>query len=189
MTKSVVFLFAISTLILTSSCQKREVLFQEKTKDWIKEGDASWAFINGALEGSITEGNGFVMTQKTYKDFELTLEFHPDSTINSGVFLRCKTLNIDAKDCHEINIWDLHPNQEFRTGSIVTKAVPLAKVSTLNQWNTYRIRNQGDQISVWVNDTLTANHVDTSLEEGHIGLQAAGKGKIKFRNIFLESLE
>ncbi|WP_237561706.1 3-keto-disaccharide hydrolase [Flagellimonas algicola] len=164
-------------------------MFQENTNDWFQKGDASWSHNNNELVGSIEEGTGFVMTNKMYKDFILKLEFYPDSTINSGVFLRCKEHNIDAADCHEINIWDLHPNQDFRTGSVTTKAIPLAKVNTLNRWNTYKIKNENDRIEVWVNDTLTADHQDNSLDQGFIGLQAAGKGKIKFRNVIVEPLD
>ncbi|MEX0361194.1 MAG: DUF1080 domain-containing protein, partial [Allomuricauda sp.] len=183
------YLLLIIVSVLLFSCNHKEHLFKENVNDWFEKGDASWSFEDGELIGICEEGSGFVMTKNSYKDFSLELEFHPDSTINSGVFLRCKEHNIDAADCHEINIWDLHPNQDFRTGAVVTKAVPLAKVTTLNQWNTYKIKNQGDHLQVWVNDTLTADLRDEILTEGFIGLQAAGKGKIKFRNVTVETLD
>lgn len=189
MKKSASFVFLLSFLILTTACQQSDGLFLENANDWLEKGDATWSFNNNELVGSIDQGGGFVMTKKSYKNFELNLEFYPDSTINSGVFLRCKAYNLDATDCHEINIWDLHPNQDFRTGAVVTKAVPLGKVTTLNQWNSYKIKNKNDHIEVWVNDTLTADILDNSLEEGFIGLQAAGKGTIKFRNVKVQPLK
>ncbi|WP_431174260.1 3-keto-disaccharide hydrolase [Flagellimonas flava] len=188
MKKQPYFLLVIVSFLLFS-CNRKEQLFNENVNDWFEKGDATWSFDKGELVGTSAEGSGFVMTNNSYKDFSLELEFYPDSTINSGVFLRCKEHNIDAADCHEINIWDLHPNQDFRTGAVVTKAVPLAKVTTLNQWNTYKIKNQDDRVQVWVNDTLTVDLRDDSLVEGFIGLQAAGKGKIKFRNVTVESLD
>ncbi len=189
MIKSTQPLIVTLFVILATSCNNTETLFQENANDWFEEGDATWSFNNHELEATIDEGTGFVMTNKPFKDFVLKLEFYPDSTINSGVFLRCKAYNIDATDCHEINIWDLHPNQDFRTGAIVTKSIPITKVNTLNKWNTYKIKNQNNRIEVWVNDTLTADIQDNSLEEGFIGLQAAGTGKIKFRNTTLEQLK
>ena len=47
-----------------------------------------------------------VYTKQAYKDFVLEMEFKPESTINSGVFIRCKNYDINASDCYEINIWD-----------------------------------------------------------------------------------
>jgi len=175
-------------LWLSSSCTTSKSIFQERSNDWNEFGDANWNFSNNELFGSISEGAGFVMTNKTYKNFLLVLEFIPDSTINSGIFVRCQNKEITPTDCYEINIWDLHPNQESRTGAIVTRTVPLAHVETLNKWNTYKIKSEENHIQVWVNGVLTADYMDDSLMSGYIALQASGKGKIGFRNVKLTEL-
>lgn len=182
-------LVAILVLILNISCLNSKVLFQENSKDWFIKGDANWNFSNNELIGKIKNGAGFIMTQQTYKDFILELEFKPDSTINSGIFIRCKNNNINPTDCYEVNIWDLHPNQEYRTGAIVMKSIPLAMVQTIDKWNTYKIKNETDHIQVWVNGILTANIRDTVLTEGYIGLQATGTGEIRFRNVKIKTLK
>lgn len=178
----------ILVLFLTISCQNSEPLFQEDQKDWIEEGDAHWNFTNNELIGKVNDEVGFVMTKQTYKDFVLEMEFKPDSTINSGIFIRCKNFEINAEDCYEVNIWDLHLNQDFRTGAIVTKFKPLAIVETIGQWNTYKIKNEKDHLEVWINGVLTADMRDNTLTKGHIGLQASGVGKIKFRNVKISPL-
>ena len=183
-----VFFSITVVLCCCMACQQSVPLFERDSGAWVMEGNAQWNFTQEALVGVTTGTEGFIMTKNTYEDFQLELEFYPDSTINSGVFVRCKAIALDASDCHEMNIWDLHPNQEFRTGAIVTKAAPKVTVNTLNKWNTYRIRCLDDQVSVWVNDSLTASFEDGILGPGHIGLQAAGKGTIKFRNIALQEL-
>ena len=180
---------AILILLLNLSCNNTEALFQEDNKNWFEKGDAQWTFNNNELIGKVEEGAGFVMTQQAYKDFVLELEFKPDSTINSGVFIRCKQYDINATDCYEINIWDLHPNQDYRTGAIVTKFVPLAIVETLDKWNTYKIKGENDHIQVWVNDILTADMRDQALTEGYVGLQAMGSGEIRFRNLKIKNLK
>lgn len=186
--KNQILLLVVATFSFVS-CTNSEKLFEESPQDWVQGGEAAtWSFENGELIGTGNGGNGFIMTNKSYKDFELTLEFHPDRTVNSGVFIRCKEQKLDALDCHEINIWDLHPNQDFRTGSIVTKALPLAKVNTLNKWNNYKIKMVNDSVHVWVNDTLTAALKNNHLKEGFVGLQAAEEGIIKFRNVRLKQL-
>ena len=182
-------LVAILVLVLNISCLNSKVLFQENSKDWFIKGDANWNFSNNELIGKIKNGAGFIMTQQTYKDFILELEFKPDSTINSGIFIRCKNSNINPTDCYEVNIWDLHPNQDYRTGAIVMKSIPLAMVQTIDTWNTYKIKNETDHIQVWVNGILTADIRDTVLTEGYIGLQATGTGEIRFRNVKIKTLK
>jgi len=140
------------------------------------------------LIGKIENGSGFIMTKRLYKDFVLELEFKPDSTINSWVFIRCSNVDIDPLSCYELNIWDLHPNQNYRTGAIVTRSVPLIKVKTIDKWNRYKIKNENDHILVWINGILTADIRDKSLIKGYIGLQAAGFGKISFRNVIIKKL-
>ena len=181
-------LLIILVLFLTISCQNSQTLFQENGDDWIAEGDAHWSFSYNELTGNVNDEVGFVMTKNTYKDFVLELEFKPDSTINSGIFIRCKNYELSAEDCHEVNIWDLHPNQDFRTGAIVTKFKPLAIVETIGKWNTYKIKNEKDHLEVWINGVLTADLKDDSLVEGYIGLQASGTGEISFRNVKVSPL-
>lgn len=179
-------------LVLVASCfdksASQEVLFQEHTKDWLSEGDAEWKFVNGTLIGSLDSGAGFVMTKNSYANFMLELEFKPDSTINSGIFIRCKNRELSFEDCYEVNIWDLHPKQENRTGAIVSRSSPLEKVHTLNKWNTYKIINNKDHLQVWINDIKTIDLKDKDRTEGPIALQAAESGAIEFRNVKLTPL-
>lgn len=182
------FLCLVASLS-TVACTNSSALFQENSGDWEVFGNAQWTFSKDFLRGTCEDGSGFVMTKQTYKDFVLELEFKPDSTINSGVFIRCSKKELSATDCHEINIWDLHPNQENRTGAIVTKAVPLSHVETLNKWNTYKIKAEGHSIQVWVNDIMTADSNYPYPNEGFIGLQAMGTGEILFRRITLSPID
>ena len=184
---AVVFIFIFA--VACSGETKSETLFQESGDDWSMEGDAQWRFENDELIGSLSEGAGFVMTKTSYDDFVLELEFQPDSTINSGIFIRCKNRELSFADCYEINIWDLHPKQENRTGAVVSRFSPLKKLETLNKWNTYKIKNQNDYLQAWINDILVVDLKDQDLKSGPIALQAAEKGEIKFRNVRITKLE
>lgn len=168
------------------SCQRPTPLFEPGMTNWEEKGEASWQFDTGGFGGTANDNAGMLVTKQTYQDFELTLEFQPDSTVNSGIFIRCANQELSFTDCYEINIWDLHPNQSFRTGAIVARASPLDFVQTLNKWNTYRIKCQGDRIQAWVNGVLTADLRDSSRPSGYIALQAAGTGRINFRNVQLK---
>lgn len=163
-------------------------LFTENVQEWETQGNARWHFENDELIAESDSGLSYILTKDVYSDFELTLEFFPDSTVNSGVFIACNSKALDAENCHEMNIWDLHPNQDFRTGSIVTKVMPYEKVNTLNKWNTYKITLNENNVEVFINNILTAKLENGNLKEGYIALQVAEKGEIKFRNVQLRKL-
>jgi hypothetical protein len=159
------------------------VIFVKDSNDWFQEGGASWKFNGDQLVGTSLGGSGFVMTNKKYQSFTLSLEFYPDTGINSGIFVRCKNKKISNKDCYEMNIWDYHPDQESRTGSIVARAKPLVNVQTPGKWNSYKITCESNHIRTWINGKLTADIYNDDLSEGYIALQAAETGRIKFRNV------
>jgi hypothetical protein len=178
----------LTSLLLMFSCNSTQNIFQENDKDWELYGDANWNYLNHELIGKSTNEAGFVLTKNSFTDFVLELEFKPDSTINSGVFIRCKNTTINPTDCYELNIWDLHPDQNNRTGAMVTRAVPLAYVETINKWNTFKVVVKKNHIRVWINNIVTVNTHNNELTSGYIGLQAKGSGEVRFRNIKIKSL-
>ncbi|MEQ8714256.1 MAG: DUF1080 domain-containing protein [Cyclobacteriaceae bacterium] len=180
----------ISSYLLScnSTQQQDQTLFDPAVDNWTINGDASWEYIDDEWIGRLDSGTGFVMTKGRFDNFELTLGFYPDSTVNSGIYIRCKDPMISASDCYELNIWDLHPNQGNRTGAVVNRATPLAHVETLNQWNSYRIRIEGDHLQAWVNDEQTADLHNSDLTNGYIALQAAMAGEVRFKNVRLTRL-
>lgn len=182
-----IYLLSIFSLIL-SACNPSVDLFDENMSQWEEFGEAQWKMENGELSGSIEEGVGFFVTKEKFKDFELNVQFKPDSSINSGIYIRCQNKELSFEDCYEINIWDLHPNQDFRTGSVVNRAKPLAHVETIDEWNDYRIKIEGTKINAWVNGVMTVDLENQDLQEGYIAIQAMGEGNIAFRNFEIQVL-
>lgn len=183
------FIVLFSFMILSASCKKEHDLFTDLNKNWIEKGDADWNFSKDLVTGIVNDETGFLYTKEAYSNFVLEVEFKPDSTINSGVFVRCKNDSISPANCYEINIWDLHPNQEYRTGAIVLKSTPKSKVNTIDAWNLYKIKCYKNHIQAWINDVLVADLEDSDHNEGVIGLQAAGTGEIQFRNARLVTID
>jgi len=189
-------LILTSFLLLTYACQNTVqeetdqgmALFSEGADDWIAVGPDAWTHEDNILVGRIDTGTAYVVTTETYSNFKLSLEFYPDSTINSGVFVRCENQIGSAADCYEFNIWDLNPNQDYRTGALVLQKSPLAQVQTLNKWNTYELEVRGNQLSAKVNGQLCVQTENTELMSGYIALQAGIHGTIKFRNVQLTPL-
>lgn len=175
-------------MLIAVSCNNSEKLFEEDTEDWEVYGDATWTFNKDILIGKVTNGSGYIMSTNSFSDFILETEFMPDSSINSGIFIRCSKKEINPFDCYELNIWDLHPNQDYRTGAIVAKYKPLSYIETINKWNTYRVKAYKGRLQVWINDSLTADTILNELSVGFVGLQAQGKGVIMFRDVSLSQL-
>ena len=164
----------------------------ENLGGWRQRGDVQWLVKNGEITTNKAGEKGYLITGKAYRNFELSLEFWPDAEVNSGIFIRCASVDrLSADGCFELNIWDQHPNQNYRTGAIVKLATPLAKVETLNRWNQYLIIAQGDRIQAKINGILVADYQikdNIRAKRGYLALQRFKQGMIKFRNIKLTPL-
>mgnify|MGYP001825267489 FL=1 len=156
---------------------------------WQVLGQAQWSVQDGEIVGS-GEEDGFLATEASYADFHLRAEFWVEAGTNSGIFIRCKNRDtIHPDTCYEFNIWDQHPRQEARTGSIVFRAMPpLAHVETVGRWNTYEITARGGALEARVNGEVTARLQDADPTAGFIALQRWEQGTVRFRNVQLEPL-
>ena len=152
-------------------------------RDWTSAGSAIWDFKNNELIGR--EGDGFLVSKRTYREFELSVDFWISKDTNSGIFVLCQDrASINPESCYELNIWDNHPNQEARTGSIVGRVMPpLVEVTTEGRWNTYQVIISDSTITVKVNDILTAKLKEKNLQAGFVALQKWGGGQVRFRNL------
>jgi hypothetical protein len=156
---------------------------------WSQTGDANWISTTGITKSTNQSGTGFLVSTELYDDFELTVEFKPDATVNSGILVRCQDPeDIAVNNCYEINIWDQHPNQDYRTGAIVIHSIPpLVHLNSVGKWNHYRIIARRDKLSVWLNEELTAAMTTAEFNRGHIALQSAD-GKVQFRNLSIKTI-
>ncbi len=153
---------------------------------WNVLGNANWELADGAVQAD--SGGGMLVTEASYADFELTLEFWVDETANSGVFIRCSDpQSIRDTNSYEVNIYDTRPNQDYRTGGIVNVAKPTSVINAGGRWNTYEIVAPGPRLTVTLNGTRTVDIEDTQYADGPIALQY-GAGIVKFRNVRIRPL-
>lgn len=155
---------------------------------WHIVGDPNWRIENDEFVAD--SGNGHLVTDNTYTDFQLRLEFYAsDGAANSGVYFRIRDpQEIRDNTAYEVNIWDDRPDQSGRTGGIPNYSAPLATVSAGGQWNSYDITVQGDHIVVFTNGIKTIDFHDSTHTSGPISLQYAA-GVIKFRNVEVKTLQ
>ena len=130
----------------------------------------------------------YLVSKKSYKDFQIKAEFWADDDANSGIFIRCDDpAKIDAKICYEVNIFDKRPDPSYGTGAIVdvAKVDPMPKAG--GKWNTYEITAQGPHLVVVLNGQKTVDVQDTKHAGGPFALQY-GSGVIKFRKVQIKPL-
>ena len=54
---------------------------------WVNIGNEKWQVDGGTIHGqAMTQGYGYLRTEKNYKDFHLSLRFKCEGDGNSGVF-------------------------------------------------------------------------------------------------------
>jgi hypothetical protein len=164
------------------------VLFDGSGLDhWSVLGDANWSVEDGAVGADQSTAASFLVSNDSYSDFDLELEFWVDTDANSGVFLRCQDPeSIADTSCYEVNIYDTRPDQTYRTGSIVNLAEPKQFVYTGGQWNRFEISAHGNQLNVTLNGREMVDVEDSQFTSGPIALQY-GQGVVKFRNVKLRA--
>jgi Domain of Unknown Function (DUF1080) len=176
------------------------VLFDGKNLDhWNKIGDANWRIEDGAVVAD--KGNGFLVSNNTYNDFQLRAEFWIDDAANSGIFIRCTDPNnVGTKTAYEVNIWDQRPDPTYGTGAIVdvAKVSPMPKAA--GKWNVYEIVAKGSTFTVTLNGQKTVDGAqDSKFACGRIALQhglglkddkgvANDRGVVKFRKVEIKAL-
>ena len=157
-------------------------------------GDANWRAEDGTIVADRGAG-GFLVTKKSYRDFQIRAEFWADHTTNSGIFLRPQDpAKIDAVNSYEVNIFDQRPEPVYGTGAIVNvaKVVPMPKAG--GKWNVYEVTAKGSQLTVVLNGVQTVNVRDEKFAQGPIALQYAlganniPGGPIKWRKVQVREL-
>ena len=123
---------------------------------------------------------GVLLSNKKYKDFELYVEVKIDSFCNGGIFLR----STESGQAYHVEL-----SEPGGTGSLFGEMLPIsksaeakdkAKVWKANDWNSFRIRMEGEvpRITLWINgvqmwDVIQPkNDFTAGATEGMIGLQA-----------------
>ncbi len=181
------------------------VLAQEKSlfngKDlsgWTIHGTEKWYVEDGLLvcESGPDQQYGYLTTDDYYKNFELTLDFKQEADGNSGVFIR------STVDGTKVSGWQVEvapPGHDtggvyesYGRGWLIKPDPEKDSALKAGEWNTMKIRVDGDTITSWLNGTemITLTDGKIGAGEGSIALQIHDGGgiKVKWRNIMIKEL-
>jgi hypothetical protein len=167
-------------------------LFDGKTLGGWKPRDAKkkngWAVVHGELAVVEPKDNSDLVSEPTFQDLKLHIEFNVEPHSNSGVYLRGR---------YEIQILD-NPDAKMALdplgcGAVYSRIAPKKDATKpAGEWQTYDITMVGRQITVVLNgqtvvqgvvDGITGGALNPYEDEpGPLMLQG-DHGKIRFRNV------
>lgn len=163
-----------------------------------------WSVNDGVIHCKGTP-NGYMRTEEQYSDFELEVEWRwPEKPGNSGVFLNaqlpdkvwpnCIECQLEAGNAGEfilIGPGSLRIGDSLHVCKDIFLRLPKKEESSekpAGEWNHYKIRCTGEQITCYVNGILQNHGTDPSLKQGYICLQSEG-APIEFRKIILTPIK
>jgi hypothetical protein len=167
-------------------------LFNGRNLDgWTPMPGVEWRVEDGALvaDKKSVKGNPSLVSNTSYRDFQLYAEVWVSPDANSGIYIRCTDpKNVSSRSAYEVNLYDNRPGQEHSTGAIVdVAAVTLPAPKAGGKWNTIEVTAKGPLMTVTLNGTKTSEGSDSKFASGPIGLQY-GLGVVKFRKVAMKSL-
>jgi hypothetical protein len=167
---------------------------------WVNVGQEKWEVEEGTLHGlAVTSGYGYLQTEKSYKDFHLSLRFKCEGNGNSGVFFHVNfkpgTATVTRGPQFEIDCtlgrhtggvydqsrqWLVWPSPE--TESVVRR----------EDWNEYLLKVEGNRYVARLNGVVLIDYTDPKPEsdDGPLALQlhSGGQGNMRFKDIIVRDL-
>jgi hypothetical protein len=188
--KKYLFLIVISVSLSFSLTAQRTKLFNGKDlSGWTVHGTEKWYVENKELvcESGPDKQYGYLSTNKSYKNFILTLDFKLEANGNSGVFIR------SGIEGTKISGWQVevapanHSTggiyESYGRGWIIKPKPEDEKWLKPTDWNKLKIQAIGDEVTTWLNGHQMVYLKDEKIGEGEgfIALQIHDGGGIKVR--------
>lgn len=169
--------------------EKWLILFDGKSFDgWsvLQPEGAQWKREDGDLVA--TDGNGYLVSEQEWQDFELQTYVKSSPLANGGIFFRWKSL-VPKDRGNEIQIEDI-PDSNNPTGSVYDLAYANKFPITPGEWYLMQIRVEGPRAVVRVNgETVAETDQLKVIRPGHIALQMHKRGAwVRFQDIKLKVL-
>lgn len=197
--KKIILAILILGLAQQSFAQKKEKLFNGKDlSGWNIYGTEKWYVQDGLLisESGPDKGYGYLGTEGTYDDFEITLEFKQEANGNSGVFIR------STVDGTKVSGWQVEvapPGSDtggiyesYGRGWLIKPEPEKDKALKFGEWNKMKIVVKGGRVTSYLNGQMMVDYEDAKIGEGKGGIllqiHDGGGIKVYWRNIVLKKL-
>ncbi len=183
-----------------ASCAARESIFNGRDLDgWQIHGTELWYVEDGELvcESGPDRQYGYLATEKTYRDFDLILDFKQEADGNSGVFFRS---SLDGTritgwqaEVAPPGLWTGGIYESYGRGWLIRPDEAKDAALKMGEWNSMRVRVVGNRVTTWLNGVLMVDLEDDKIgeAEGSIALQIHDGGgiKVRWRNIVVQEID
>lgn len=150
-------------------------LFNGKDLDgWKPEGKADWKVEDGMLIGrqGANRAPGDLFTVEEFGDFVLVVEYKVQWPANSGVWFRY----VNESTAYQADILEYkeplaHSGTLYCPGRMFLGANLDPDLEKKDDWNTMKIRCEGDHMVISLNGTVTVDVKDDAIPKGRIGFQ------------------
>jgi 3-keto-disaccharide hydrolase len=197
--------WGVTSYAAPPSTGKWTPLFNGKNLDeWQPYGAETWKADHGTIFGESTSGKyGYLMTRKTYKNFDIRLKFNCTMEGNSGLFFHSKITGENPKWGPDIVGLQAEIDPARHSGGIYESggrgwvALPTAEgekaIKPVGQWNSMEVRAEGDHIVTHLNGVKIVDYMykPARYTDGHIGLQIhTGQHgfRVRFKDIEIRTL-
>ena len=170
----------------------------ENLDGWTNHGEEKWYVEDGQIicESGPKADYGYLSTEEYYDNFELTVDFKQEANGNSGLFFR-STLEGTKISGWQVEVAPPGSNsggiyESYGRGWLIQPDPEKDKALKMGEWNTMKIRADGDKITTWLNGTQMVEITDEKIGEGKgsIALQIHDGGgiKVRWKNLIVTKL-
>ena len=195
--KNIIFLFCGLCLALVLPAQKK--IFNGKDlSGWTVHGTEKWYVENKELvcESGPDKAYGYLSTDKSYKNFELTLQFKQEANGNSGVFIRSSIEGVKISGWQvEVAPAGNHTGgiyESYGRNWLIQPKPEDEKYLKTGEWNDMKILVVNDEVTTWLNGHQMVYLKDEKIGQGtgFIALQIHDGGgiKVKWRKMLIKEL-
>jgi hypothetical protein len=169
---------------------------------WKNNGEEKWVVEQGTiLCESAANKYGYLTTEKTFRDFQLRLNFKGEAAGNSGVFFHSRIIGIDPEHGPDIEGMqvEVDPNVGKHTAGLYESGgrgwvkMPTAdgeQALKPGEWNDVEVSVRGNHIVTRLNSVKIVDYTDPApkFTDGVIGLQihTGGGVRMRWKDIFIQ---
>ena len=181
--------FIIKILILFTIQNSVSIFNGVNLDGWKVYGEEFWYVKDKELicESGPSKGYGYLATEKSYKNFILTLDFFQEKDGNSGVFFRSKIngtkisgwqVEVAPPGYHSGGIYE-----SYGRGWLIKPNEKYDDIVKMNEWNSLKVMINAGEVKTWINGQEMISFIDKKISnsEGSIALQIHDGGGIKVR--------
>ncbi|SHI01344.1 protein of unknown function [Chryseolinea serpens] len=165
---------------------------------WKVAGTEKWYVEKGEMicESGPDKAYGYLVSEREFKNFELTVEFKQESNGNSGVFFHCgiegTTISGWQAEVAPLNHHTGGIYESYGRGWLIQPPADKEKLLKEGEWNTMVVRVVGDEVNTFLNGVqmITLKDEKIGASTGKIALQIHDGGgvKVRWRKVEIKAL-